>query len=262
MRRPLYRRPSNRSRDEVFERIAGLPSVEALFRVDPKRVERLYFEASMLKMIEPLQRVLAKAHKLYRQVGPEELVRLSGTDMHGGIVAFARPRAVRPIRVEDFAALGAKRVGLLMLDGVSNPQNIGAICRTAAFFGVRHLLVSDHPAQAGVSDAAYRIAKGGLEHVEVRQVNDTAATLTAIRSHYRVIATALSGGVDLAAATSTAGARDRRPPLLVLGNEEHGLPPETLAAAEIVVHLGARGAAVQSLNVSVTAGILIHALLG
>ena len=146
-----------------------------------------------------------------------------------------------------------------MLDGVSNPQNIGAIARTAAFFGLHHLLLSDHPGQAGLSDASYRIAKGGLEHLEVRRVMTTAETLAAIHADYHVIGTGLAAGTGLAEVVE-GRRKDRRPILLVLGNEEEGLPKATLANCEQTLRLPG-GGAVQSLNVSVTAGVLIHALL-
>lgn len=257
-----YRRANPRTgtaTDNPFQKIAGWPSVEALFKHDPRAVERLLYDASLARAVEPFTHGMAKARKAYRQVGADELARVAGTEMHGGIVALARIRQIRPVTVEDFHALGAKRVPLLMLDGVSNPQNIGAIARTAAFFGLKQLLLSDHAGQAGLSDAAYRIAKGGLEHLEVRRVMATAETLAAIHRAYHVIGTSLASGTSIAAVLEDRR-RDKRPILLVLGNEEDGLPASTIAACEATIRLPGSGA-VQSLNVSVTAGVLIHGLL-
>ena len=224
-----YRRPRAKPDGESgLQKVAGWPSVEALFRVNPRLVERLVYEPAMDRLVAPLKPVLAKARKVYRQVGAEELARMAGTDMHGGVVAFVPHRPVRPVTPEDFRALGAKRVPLLLLDGVGNPQNIGAIARTAAFFGLKHLLMSDHRAQAGLSDAAFRIAKGGLEYVEPRRVADVAEALAGLREVYHVIGSSLDGRHSLAdVAMRRTG--DSRPTLLVLGNEEHGLPPATLA---------------------------------
>lgn len=263
-RRPpaaLYRRPrrSTERREQPFQRIAGWPSVEALFKTDPRAVERLFFDAAVARIAEPFAAILARAHKPYRQVGAEELARVAGTDMHGGIVALARIRPSRPITVDDFRALARKAVPLLMLDGVGNPQNIGAIARTAAFFGLGHLVLSDHPGQARLSDASYRIAKGGLEHVETRIVSNVAETLEAIRSSYLIVGTGLETGQPLTAIRA-ARSSDPRPLLLVLGNEEDGLPRSTLERCEHVLRLPGSGS-VQSLNVSVTAGILIQSLM-
>ncbi|MBM3507254.1 MAG: RNA methyltransferase, partial [Alphaproteobacteria bacterium] len=154
---------------------------------------------------------------------------------------------------------GTDRRPLLLLDGVGNPQNLGAIARTAAFFGLPRLVLSDHPGQALPSDAAYRISEGGLEHMDVYRSAGFARDLRALREHYLVVGTAAQGGGAWPAALGgPAHAGDQRPGALVLGNEEQGLPRATLAACEAVVTIPG-GGAVQSLNVAATAAILLHA---
>ena len=56
---------------------------------------------------------------------------------------------------------------LLVLDGIGNPHNLGAIARSAAFFGVRRHAARRGAGQALPSDAAYRVAEGGLEYLDV-----------------------------------------------------------------------------------------------
>ncbi|MEI4927341.1 TrmH family RNA methyltransferase, partial [Klebsiella pneumoniae] len=73
--------------------------------------------------------------------------------------------ALHQPREADIVAWAQARAPLLVLDGVSNPHNFGAIVRTAAFLGVRHVVLSERPEQAVPSDAAVRVAEGGLEHV-------------------------------------------------------------------------------------------------
>lgn len=247
-------RPPRREEDDV-DRICGLPAVAALIARGPERVVRLYLDPAMRAEAAKITAALARARKPCREVAGDELARIAGTAMHGGIVALARPRPPSVARVEDLRRWAKAGEPLLVLDGVGNPQNLGAIARTAAFFGLKHLLISDHPGQAAPSDAAYRIAKGGLEHVEVWRAPRLELLLAAVRRDYLTAATALDGGIAPAAVS-----RDARPVMLVLGNEEDGLPRATIAAAEVVVQLDG-GGDVQSLNVSVTAGILIHALL-
>lgn len=262
-RRPPPRQPSQDRRaprgegfhERDLDRIAGLAAVTALFDVAKSRVQRLFFTPDLANAAEPFAAVLASARRPYREVSAEELARIAGTAMHGGIVALAEPRRINEARPE---ALAKPAEPLLLLDGVGNPQNIGAIARTAAFFGLRRILISDHPDQAGVSDASFRIAKGGLSYVELLRAHDLPRFLAAMRASHVVIGTALSRArpLDEIAAAGFAS----RAPLVVLGNEENGLPRATLQACEMVVALPGAGR-VQSLNVSVTAGILIHALL-
>jgi TrmH RNA methyltransferase len=236
-------------------RVAGLPAAIELLKQAPERVERVCFLAELKPELQAHLTLLGKAHKPWRAMAAEELARVAGTQMHGGVVVFARAPELRTATIEDVRRWAAAGEPLLVLDGVGNPQNVGAIARTAAFFALKRVLISDHPEQAGLSDAAFRIAKGGLEHVEVWRCAGLDRLLAASRGHYHVIGTALARAVGLDRVR-----RDGRPVALVLGNEEVGLPPATLAACETSVRLGSDGP-IQSLNVSVAAGILIHALL-
>jgi TrmH RNA methyltransferase len=230
--------------------------VTALFDVARSRVQRLFFTAELAGAAEPFLPILAQARRPYREVTGEELARIAGTAMHGGILALAEPRRLNEARPEDLARA---RDPLLMLDGVANPQNIGAIARTCAFFGLRRLIISDHPEQAGLSDASFRIAKGGLAYVDILRAHDTPHFLAAMRRSHTVVGTALERGRPPEEVAADPRFADR-PFLVVLGNEEQGLPRSTLKACEAVIALPGSGR-VQSLNVSVTAGILIHALL-
>jgi TrmH RNA methyltransferase len=144
---------------------------------------------------------------------------------------------------------------LVVLDGIGNPHNLGAIARTAAFLGIDRLVISDDPAQAGPSDAAYRVAEGGLEFVHVFRASALPRALQQLKPAYRVVGTALGRGRKPEALP-----RDRAI-ALVLGNEERGLSPATLHACDEIVTIPGSGW-VQSLNVAATAAILIHALRG
>nr|WP_272876115.1 RNA methyltransferase [Neoroseomonas soli] len=140
-----------------------------------------------------------------------------------------------------------------VLDGIGNPHNLGAIARSAAFFGCRAMVLSGDPRQAGLSDAAFRTSEGGLEALEVFRAVDLPLALRALAPGMLAIAAVPRGGVP-------PGEVPRGVPLaLVLGNEEDGLTPATVAACPVRVTLPAAGP-VESLNVSVAAAVLIHAL--
>jgi TrmH RNA methyltransferase len=233
-------------------RICGLASVRALFERDPGRAERLFFEDRMKGEVGPFCRMLARERKPYRQIDEAELARVAGTVLHGGVVAIARPRPVVdffPDAAREWAQDGKP---LLILDGVGNPHNLGAIVRIAAFFGLERILLADRPDQALPSDASYRVAEGGFEHLSVYRAPLPGA-LNGLRQHYRVVGTALGK------AAIPAGWSSRRPVALVLGNEETGLDPATLTECDEVVTIPGSGR-VQSLNVAAAAAILIYQL--
>jgi TrmH RNA methyltransferase len=240
---------------DKLNRIAGLAAVAALFRHDARRAQRLYFSEPMKEAAGPLRARMAQMHKPYRMVGVDELTRIAGTVLHGGIVAVANPKPVPALDPAEAARWAADGEPLVILDGIGNPHNLGAIVRTLGFFGLKRLLLSDHPAQAGLSDAAYRVAEGGLEVVTVQRFAHLPRNLKRLKPQYRVVGTALAHDALVLDELPP----DPRPLALVLGNEEQGLPPQTLAACEFIVTIPG-GGAVQSLNVSASAAILIHAM--
>src|SRR5437764_5982416 len=233
-------------------RICGLAAVAALFERDSRRVERLFFEDRVKGEVGPYCRTLAHARKPYRQVDKAELARIAGTPLHGGVVAIAAPQPLADFD-RNAARIWAKNgKPLLILDGIGNPHNLGAIARSAAFFGLERMVLADRPDQALPSDASYRVAEGGLEQLDLQRAPFPAA-LFEMRPAYRVIGTALGHGP----------APDRLeggPPVaLIFGNEETGLDPATIAACDQIWSIPGSGR-VQSLNVAAAAAILLYLL--
>src|SRR5215831_21179300 len=146
-RRLMRSRPRNKEKTQPVRppherellRICGLAAVQALFDRDPGRVERLFFEPVLRSELEMACRALARAHKPYREVDGAELARIAGTVLHGGIVAIARPRPLVDLHPEETRIWARDGTPLLILDGIGNPHNLGAIARTAAFFGLTRL---------------------------------------------------------------------------------------------------------------------------
>lgn len=207
----------------------------------------------MRGQIDDLCRVMAEARKPYREVEAEELAKVAGSILHGGIVAVAAPRATLDFDPAKARATAGELPLLLCLDGVANPHNLGAIIRSAAFFGLDRVVLSDHPGQAGPSDASQRVAEGGFEYVTLYRAKHFPQTIKHLKPAYRVVGTALDRGRPLEELP-----RDK-PIALILGNEEFGMNPQALANCDDVVKIEGAGR-IQSLNVAATAAILIHAL--
>lgn len=229
--------------------------MQALFARDPDRVQRLYFDDRMKIHLGEACARLAELRRPYRLVEGGELEKIAGSAMHGGVVAYAAPRPVRPF--DEAEAEGWARAGqpLLLLDGVSNPHNLGAIVRTAAFLGLPRIVVSDHPGQALPSEAAYRVAEGGFEFVEILRADRFAQRLKRLGAWYRTVGTALGDHRPLARLGTGS-----KPAAVVMGNEEHGVPEATLKVCAEVATIPGSGW-VQSMNVSATAAILMYEML-
>lgn len=234
------------------DRIAGHAAVTALFAKRPHAVLRLFYVAARRREAGPLCRLMAAARKPYREVPADELARIAGSAHHGGIVAVAAARDVPELGAPFPAELLKGRV-LPVLDAIGNPHNLGAIARSAAFFGCTGLLLSGDERQASLSDAAFRTAEGGLEHLSLFRVPNLGIALRAMAPRFTTVAAVAEGGIAPDALPRG------KPFAIVLGNEEVGPTQAALAACAHRVTLPGSGR-VESLNVSVAAAVLIHAL--
>jgi TrmH RNA methyltransferase len=234
------------------DRICGPAAVAALFAKRPQAALRLFYLPTRRQDAGPFCKLMAQARRPYREVPPDELARIAGTQHHGGIVAVAVPREVPELGAPFPAELLAAPV-LPVLDSVGNPHNLGAIARSAAFLGCAGMLLAEDPRQALLSDAAYRTAEGGLEHLALHRVANLPVALRAMAPRFTTVAAVAAGGVPPEKLPLG------KPFALVLGNEEQGLAPATIAACAQKVTLPGSGK-VESLNVSVAAAVLIHAL--
>jgi TrmH RNA methyltransferase len=242
----LPRRPHQRQ----LLRVCGLAAVCALFERAPGRVERLFFEPPLKADLAAFCKMLGGAGKPYREADAATLARVGGTVRHGGVVAVALPQPIAAFDPQGPPVWARDKKPILILDGVGNPHNLGAIARSAAFLGVERMVLADRPEQAFPSDASYRIAEGGLEHLRLYRARLPAA-FAALRRAYRVVGAAPVGPApppDLGG---------ERPPALVFGNEETGLDPQTLAACDAIVTIPGCGR-IESLNVAAAAAILIY----
>lgn len=235
--------------------MCGWGAVRAQFEADAGAVQRLYFEAKLRSQVGGMCRALAQARKAYRCVSPEELEKVGGSVHHGGIVAVLSVRPPRVPAAGDVRRWARAKEPVLILDRVGNAHNLGALARSAAFFGVPRLVVAEAVAAARPSAAAYRVAEGGLSHVEVWSTSDLVSMLGLLReAGYDVVGAAARGGQP------ALGGQGDAPVALVLGNEEAGLSPEVTAACTRLVSLPGSGK-VESLNVSVAGAVLIWELM-
>ena len=229
--------------------------MRARFARDPDSIQRLFFDYATGRQIGVICRVLAQAKKVYRCVLPAELEKIAGSIHHGGIVAVVAPAALRVVAPGDIRRWAQRGEAVLVLDRIGNAHNLGAIARTAAFFGVPRIVLPDEASAARPTDAAHRVAEGGFEHLEVWQVKDPVQFARDLATAgYKVVGAATRGGRPDAPPGG-----GRKPLALLLGNEEHGLAPEVAAACTRLVTIPGTGK-VESLNVSVAAAVLLWEL--
>jgi len=176
-------------------------------------------------------------------------------------VGIASARVREPAGVPEPGALFAQQEpaedghpGLwLALDCLQDPHNVGAVFRTAAFFGVRGVIVT-RDRSAPLNGTVLDVAAGGVEHVPFCSVPNLSRTLDLAKK----------SGLWLLGSSEHAGTplreiRPDRPWLLVIGNEEKGLRRLTLDHCDQVCSIPPRGR-VTSLNVSAATAVMISQL--
>lgn len=230
--------------------ICGLKNVRSRFETNSNSIRRLFFNRATAQSLGDFCRWMAQERLVYRCVETEELEAISGTVHHGGVVVVVDAPELRSPHAEEIREWANKRLSVLALDRIGNVHNLGAIIRTAAYFGVSKLILPNHPQAAQPTDATYRVAEGGLDHVEVFCAHDFPGVIRILRDFYHVVGAATRGGSpDLIA-------RNDRPRALILGNEETGLDQDIAALCHSLVTIPGTGQ-VESLNVSAAAAILL-----
>ena len=198
---------------------------------------------------------LAAQHQLtVQRVNPDLLRRQLGDVAHQGIAAEVTPAQMWN---EDdlYTVLQATPAPLLLvLDGVQDPHNLGACLRTADVCGALAVIVpKDRAAQ--LTAAVRKVAAGAAETTPVVSVTNLARTLRVLKDGGIWVIGAAAEAEQAAAAVNLKG-----PVALVLGAEGAGLRRLTRESCDLLVCLPSLGA-VESLNVSVAAGMLLYEAL-
>lgn len=183
-------------------------------------------------------------------VAASDLERITDTTTTQGVAAVAQTM---------WASLDGVNGAVLALDGVQDPGNVGAILRSAAWFGADAVLIGPGSADP-FGPKAVRAAMGGLWDLRLVASVDLEADLRSLQQRGLPLF-----GADL----DGEAARDWSPPrdaVLVLGSEAHGLSAAVRPLLDGRVRIGAPDTAgprgVESLNVAVATGVLLHRWLG
>jgi 23S rRNA (guanosine2251-2'-O)-methyltransferase len=180
-----------------------------------------------------------------------QLDHLAGGSQHQGIVAVAAAKLATGFDDLLRSASQQKQPGMIvLLDGVEDPHNLGAILRSALAAGANGVVVPERRA-AGLGDTVARSAAGALEHMPVARVVNLARAMEELKqAGYWLV------GLDERADRNISGVDLTGPIGLVLGGEGGGLHDLVRKRCDFVVSIPTTGP-VRSLNVSVAAGIVL-----
>ncbi|MEO5343374.1 MAG: 23S rRNA (guanosine(2251)-2'-O)-methyltransferase RlmB [Gammaproteobacteria bacterium SHHR-1] len=233
-------------------RIGGLHSVKAALKHQGK-VLSLWLDAGRRdRRVQEIMELARQAGVRPQLLSKDELDRLLPDSNHQGVIAEVQGAAARNEQgLEEILAGLAEPPFLLVLDGVTDPHNLGACLRSADAAGV-HAVIAPKDKSVGLTPVAVKVASGAVESLAFIQVTNLARTLDWLADEHRVWIVGLAGEAE-----QSLYQVDLKGPLaLVLGSEGEGMRRLTREHCALLAKLPMRGQ-VESLNVSVASGVAL-----
>lgn len=238
-----------------LEKIYGVHAVQALLQHHPKRVKQIWLSEGRS---EPrLETLLALAAENRVPVGQAERREMDAwvEGVHQGVVAEVSPSQVwGELMLEELLERTETPPLILVLDGVTDPHNLGACLRVADGAGA-HAVIAPKDHAVGVNATVAKVASGAAETVPYFMVTNLARTLNELKErNVWIVGLADEEGGTLYEVNL------KQPVALVLGAEGPGLRQLTRKTCDQRVALPMAGA-VESLNVSVASGVCLYEAL-
>lgn len=251
----------NTQRDELA--VCGFAAVKVLEKANYKRIKRLYFTSERAPLFGGLCKKMAELKRPYNQVkDPVELEKLCGSVHHQGVVAMIETPQIEPLTTDTTEKWIQDKESAILLDRVGNANNLGAIVRSAAFFGIQNIVIPLDEAQSSITTSSYRVAEGGMEYVNIYSIRSIPKLLKAMKGRMVTI------GTSLEAKKSTSDLKDLigdKGAIIVLGNEEQGISNDVKENCDHLVIIpfggmssGLKEPIVDSLNVAQAASVIMY----
>lgn len=230
--------------------LAGFHAVGARLRHSPQSIETIYVDERRRdgRMVDLQNRAKSLGVRV-ASIDTERLRDLAGEVPHQGVVALAA-ELEHAVTLDDVLNRVDANTLLLLLDGVTDPRNLGACLRVADAAGVSAAIVP-RDRSAGLTPSALKAAAGAAETVPLIAVTNLARAMDDLRdADVRMVGAAGEAGKSLFELDLTG------PLAWVLGAEDVGLRRLTRERCDVLAHIPLAGH-VESLNVSVAAGICL-----
>ena len=255
----MKKRAASRSGSESRDFLYGVNPLLEVFRAGDRIPSEIVIaegarDERLRELIE-----LARAKNVTVKRAPRASIdRAVGNTHHQGVMA--RIAAARYTEAEDLLSFIASRVGsekeplVVVLDGVEDPRNLGAILRTSECAGVDGVFVPERRA-AGLTDLVSKASAGATEYVPTARAVNLSRLIAQLKErNLWVVGTAADASMDYTEWDWT------RPSAVVLGGEGAGLHRLVRESCDVLVRIPVQGK-IQSLNVSVAAGVVLYEAL-
>jgi 23S rRNA (guanosine2251-2'-O)-methyltransferase len=237
-----------------MEYIYGLHNILALLDTTPNKLNKIYINRDKKKQYQYLINNLALKNIKTIFCGTVDLEKMIKHSRHNGLVAEVSnieytpeldlKQTINNININDNAIF-------ILLDGITDTNNLGAIIRSCECFGVKGVIIPSNNS-APVNHTVARVSAGALHYMPVFVVNNLLHAIDLLKEHeYLIAATVLNNKSQ-----SLAQFTPSKKMAWILGNEETGIRPIIQKAADVLIKIDMFGHT-QSLNVSVTTALVV-----
>lgn len=241
----------NREKRESNQLVFGIRAVIEALKSD-KEIEGLYLQRGLAgPLLSELKAILKEREIVYQAVPVEKLDRITAKN-HQGVVAFISPIIYQVI--EDIIPAVFEKGEtpfILIIDGVTDVRNFGAIARTAECAGI-HAIIVPARGSAQVNPDAIKTSAGALYKIPVCRHQNLVKTVRFLQE----------SGLQLVACTEKTNEFLYKPDYtlptaIIMGSEENGISDELIRIADHLARIPMFGE-IESLNVSVSAGVVLY----
>ncbi|MCG8343916.1 MAG: 23S rRNA (guanosine(2251)-2'-O)-methyltransferase RlmB [Chlorobiales bacterium] len=231
--------------------VYGRNAVLELLASDPEKIEKIYTQFNTGH--HKLKEVLITARRSKVPVGKarlEKLGEIAGTTKHQGVCALIS--TIRYYGLEEILDTPRNTNPLIViLPGLNDPHNVGAIIRTAEAVAADAVILVEGKGSP-VNATVHKASAGAASHIRLCKVRSLAACLKTLREKgFQVVA------ADMQAEKNYTDIDLRQPSVLLMGSEGEGLGARSREQCDSLVRIPMAGC-VESLNVSVSAGVLLY----
>lgn len=251
MAKPNKRKKPQPTPTQGQERLYGKHSIKAVVLQRPKDVVRILIAGKPEFYDDLIEAAHQRGIDVFTVPWPEfeKVGRFGADDKHQGIMAFVKPR-----RIYGDGDLGRLKNAkcVLLLDQVSNPQNLATILRSAGFFGAQAVVYMKNRAATPTPEVV-RFAVGGAEFIDLYCITNLSKTMDALQDiGFQVL------GMDERGTGTLADFDLTQPTAFVIGAEGEGLRPKTRDHCSDLVRIPGGRRGLESLNAAVAATVALY----
>lgn len=237
--------------------IYGIHPVMEALKSKKRNVTQLYVSDSKAghRTVEEIIRLAKRTNVRIDRIENKVLDRLTGGANHQGIMAKVQPVKLMKLSTAIYEADGKKDELWLAVDEMTDPQNLGAIIRSAACLGFSTIILPNRRT-VGITPAVYKVACGAIENVNIVEVANLSAAITDLKEEGFWIY-----GADMAG-KPIHKVQYNSPAVLVIGSEGFGIREKTAENCDEIVSIEQKQlGGVDSLNASAAASIIMYDMM-